>query len=62
MQGRLALRLRRSDRLELLALGGRSRLRLLFARADEIEVQSSWLGRVLRPARRPRLYLGNIVA
>jgi hypothetical protein len=38
VQGRLALGLDRSHRLELLALGTRSRLCLLFTRADEVEV------------------------
>jgi len=61
-QGRLALGLGRSHRLELLALGTRSRLRLLFARADEGEVKSCGLGRALGLPRSPGLCLSNVVA
>src|SRR5262249_52044473 len=62
-QGRLALGLRGSHRLKLLALCARSRLSLLFTRADEVEVQGCWLRRSLGPSRRPGLCcLGNIVA
>ena len=51
-----------SHRLKLLALLAQSRLRLLFARADELEVQGRGLGRTFGPTCRPGLRLEDIVA
>ena len=62
VQGRLALSLGCGHRFKLLALLARSRLRLLFARADKVEVQGCRLGRILGPTRRPGLGLSDIVA
>src|SRR6516162_5426300 len=62
MQGLLALGLGGGYRFKLLVLLARPRLRLLFARADEIEMEGGRLGRTLRPARGPGLGLNNIVA
>jgi hypothetical protein len=62
MQCLLALGLGFGHHLELLALGVRSCLRLLFARADKVEVQGRRLGCILGPSRRPGFCLGNIVA
>ena len=50
------------DRLKLLPLLAQSRLRLLFARADEVELQGCGLGRTLRPTRRPSLRRVDVVA
>ena len=62
VQCSLALGLGRSHRLELLALGAQSRLRLVFTCADEVEVQGRELRRSLGPTRRPDLGLGDIIA
>src|SRR5215475_8771783 len=62
VQGLLALGLSCSHRLKLLALGARSRLCLLFARADEVQVKGCGLGCTLGPARHPVFCLSNIIA
>ena len=57
-----AIRLRGSHGCELLALGAYPRVRLLFARADEVELEGRGVGRGFGPARRPRFGLPDIVA
>ena len=61
VQSFLSLSLSCGHCIELLALLAQSRRRLLFARADEIDVQGRGLGRTLRPTRRPSLRFEDIV-